>query len=321
MRRLRFIVAVLSVCTMALSASTVRGQDYPNKPVRMITSEAGGGADLMARLTAQALTASLGQQVVVENRGGVATIAAQAVAKSLPDGYTLLFYGSSLWVLPFLENTPYDPVKDFSPITWVVSLPNVLVVHPSLPVKSVKELIALAKARPGVLNYSSGTSGSATQLASELFRTMAGVNVVSIPFKGAASALNSLLAGEVEFRFATPNTVMPHVNSGRLRALAVSSAQPSALVPGLPTVAATGLPGYESVSINAMFAPATTPATIVNRLNQDTVRFLRRADTKGRLLSMGVEPVANTPEEFAAAMKIDMAKMSKLIKDASLRPN
>ena len=320
MLRLRFVVSV-SVCMIALGVSMAAGQDYPNKPVRIITSAAGGGADLMARLIAQALTGSLGQQVVVENRGGVASIAAQAVAKAPPDGYTLLYYGSSVWVLPFLEKTPYDPVKDFSPITWVVSLPNVLVVHPSLPVKSVKELIALAKARPGVLNYSSGTSGTGSQLASELFRTMAGVDIVAIPFRGAGPARNSLLAGEVEFTFATPNTVMPYVQSGRLRALAVTSAQPSALVPGLPTMAASGLPGYESVSINAMFAPAGTPAAIISRLNQEIARYLKRADTKERLLNMGVEPVANTPEEFAAAMKIDMAKMGKLIKGAGLRPN
>ena len=317
----RFIVSMFSVCMMVSSIGMVSGQDYPNKPVRMVTSAAGGGADLMARLIAQGLTVGLGQQVVVENRGGVATIAAQVVAKAPPDGYTLLFYGSSFWLLPFLENTPYDPVRDFSPITWAVSLPNVLVVHPSLPVKSVKELIALAKARPGVLNYSSGTTGSATQLASELFKVMADINVVAIPFKGAGPALYSLLAGEVEFRFATPSTVMSHVKLGRLRALAVTSAQPSALVPGLPTVAASGLPGYESVSINAMFAPAATPAAVINRLNQETVRFLKRADTREQLLAIGVDVVANSPEEFAAAMKADMAKMGKLIKDAALRAN
>ena len=317
----RFIVSMFSVCMMVSSIGMVSGQDYPNKPVRMVTSAAGGGADLMARLIAQGLTVGLGQQVVVENRGGVATIAAQVVAKAPPDGYTLLFYGSSFWLLPFLENTPYDPVRDFSPITWAVSLPNVLVVHPSLPVKSVKELIALAKARPGVLNYSSGTTGSATQLASELFKVMADINVVAIPFKGAGPALYSLLAGEVEFRFATPSTVMSHVKLGRLRALAVTSAQPSALVPGLPTVAASGLSGYESVSINAMFAPAATPAAVINRLNQETVRFLKRADTREQLLAIGVDVVANSPEEFAAAMKADMAKMGKLIKDAALRAN
>ena len=317
----RFMVSMFPVCMMVSSIGMVSGQDYPNKPVRMVTSAAGGGADLMARLIAQGLTVGLGQQVVVENRGGVATIAAQVVAKAPPDGYTLLFYGSSFWLLPFLENTPYDPVRDFSPITWAVSLPNVLVVHPSLPVKSVKELIALAKARPGVLNYSSGTTGSATQLASELFKVMADINVVAIPFKGAGPALYSLLAGEVEFRFATPSTVMSHVKLGRLRALAVTSAQPSALVPGLPTVAASGLPGYESVSINAMFAPAATPAAVINRLNQETVRFLKRADTREQLLAIGVDVVANSPEEFAAAMKADMAKMGKLIKDAALRAN
>lgn len=312
------LTARLSIALISLTGvHCACAQNFPNKPIRIITSEIGGGADFVARIVAQGLSEAMGQQFVIDNRGGVATIAAQLVAKAPADGYTLLFYGSSMWILPFLQSTPYDPVKDFAPITWVVSLPNIVVVHPSLPVKSIKELIALAKARPGELNYGSGTTGTPTHLAAELFKSMANVNIARIAYKGAGPALTAVLGGEVHLQFATPSISAPHIKSGRLRALAVTSAKPSALVPGLPTVAAT-VPGYESISINAMFAPAGTPAAIVNRLNQETVRFLKRPDTAERLLNAGVEVVANTPEEFAVAMKADMASIGKVIKDASI---
>ena len=313
------LTAGLSIALISLTGvHSACAQSFPNKPIRIITSEIGGGADFVARIVAQGLSEAMGQQFVIDNRGGVATIAAQLVAKAPADGYTLLFYGSSMWILPFLQSTPYDPVKDFAPITWVVSLPNIVVVHPSLPVKSIKELIALAKARPGELNYGSGTTGTPTHLAAELFKSMANVNIARIAYKGAGPALTAVLGGEVHLQFATPSISAPHIKSGRLRALAVTSAKPSALVPGLPTVAAT-VPGYESISINAMFAPAGTPAAIVNRLNQETVRFLKRPDTAERLLNAGVEVVANTPEEFAVAMKADMASIGKVIKDAGIR--
>ena len=313
------LTAGLSIALISLTGvHSACAQNFPNKPIRIITSEIGGGADFVARIVAQGLSEAMGQQFVIDNRGGVATIAAQLVAKAPADGYTLLFYGSSMWILPFLQSTPYDPVKDFAPITWVVSLPNIVVVHPSLPVKSIKELIALAKARPGELNYGSGTTGTPTHLAAELFKSMANVNIARIAYKGAGPALTAVLGGEVHLQFATPSISAPHIKSGRLRALAVTSAKPSALVPGLPTVAAT-VPGYESISINAMFAPAGTPAAIVNRLNQETVRFLKRPDTAERLLNAGVEVVANTPEEFAVAMKADMASIGKVIKDAGIR--
>jgi tripartite-type tricarboxylate transporter receptor subunit TctC len=267
---------------------------------------------------AQGLSDALDQKVVIDNRGGVASIAAQIVAKSPPDGYTLLFYGSSMWILPFLQSTPYDPVKDFAPITWVASLPNVVVVHPSLPVNSIRELIALARERPGELNYGSGTTGTPTHLAAELFKSLTNTKITRIAYKGAGPAMAAILGGEVQLQFATPSISAPHIKSGKLRPLAVTSATPSALVPGLPTVAAT-VPGYESQSINAMFAPAGTAVAIVSRLNQETVRFLKRPDTVERLLNAGVEVVGNTPEEFAAAMKADMARVAKVIKDAGIR--
>ncbi len=316
----RFVVWMFSVGMMILGADVLTGQDYPSKPVRIVASEAGGAGDFAARLIAQGLTYSLGQQVIIENRGGSGVIPAEVVAKSAPDGYTLLFFASSLWLLPFIQdNVPYDPVRDFSPITLAIRSPNLIVVHPSLPVKSVKELIALAKAKPGELNYASGLTGSSSHLAAELFSSMAGVNIVRIPYKGIGPALTALIGGQVQLSFANASAVTPHIKSGKLRALAVTSPQPSVLFPGLPTVAASGLPGYESASIFGMFAPAKTPATLINRLNQETVRVLNRADMKERFFNVGVETVGSSPEDFAATMKSEMTRMGKVIKHAGIR--
>jgi len=219
---------------IVLGAGVVYGQSYPNKPVRIVTSQPGSGNDLVSRVIAQGLTGGLGQQVIVDNRG---VIAAEIVAKSPPDGYTLVLYGPPLWLLPFMrDNVPWDPVRDFAPITLAVSTPNLVVVHPSLPVNSVRQLIALAKASPGELNYGS-TAGASPHLAAELFKAMARVDMVGVSYKGAGPALNGLLGGQVHLMFPNASTVMPHVKSGRLRALAVASAEPSALAPDLPTVA------------------------------------------------------------------------------------
>ena len=316
---LRFVFLMFSAGTM-LGAGAGFGQDYPNKPVRIVTAEGGGGADFMSRLIAQGLTVSLGQQVVVENRGGASgAIAAQAVAKAPADGYTLLFYSNGIWTLPLLRDVPYDPVKDFAPLTLVAISPNMIVVHPSLPVRSVKQLIALAKARPGELNYSMGGTGTTPHLAAELFKSMAGVDIVRINYKGAGPALNELIGGQVQLTFATTASGMPHVKSGRLKALAVTSAEPSALVPGLPTVAASGLPGYESVASYGMFSTARTPAALVSRLNEEIVRVLRRAEVKEKLFNTGVEVVGGSPEGFAAMMKMEMLKWGKVIRDAGIR--
>ena len=241
------------------------------------------------------------------------------MSKAPPDGYTLLIDAASFWIGPLLQETPYDPVKDFAPVTLTDSAPNVLVVNPSLPVKSVKELIALAKARPGELNYGSSSTGSTPHLAAELFNMMAGVKIVRVPFKGSGPAVISLLGGQVQLMFATAGSVAPHVKSGRLRALAVASLQPSALAPGLPTIAASGVPGYEAVAFEGMFAPAKTPVAIIDRLNQEIVRVLNRAEVKERFFNAGVETVGSTPEEFAAAIKSNVAKWGKLIKDAGIR--
>ena len=289
-------------------------QDYPNKTVRVITSGAGGGSDLVSRLVARALTTSLGQPVIVENRasGGVATLVAQAP----PDGYTLLGSPGSLWLAPFLEKVTYDPLRDFAPVSLINRTPTVLAVHPALPAKSVKELIALAKARPGVLNYSSGGNGTTSHLAGELFNYMAKVNIVRIVYKTQVSP--DLLSGEVQMVFGSAGAVMPQAKSGKLRALAVTSPQPSILVPGLTTVSAAGLPGFEIGTIFGFFAPGKTPEAVVRRLNQEIVRFVHTADTKEKFIGLGVEPVGSSPEELTATMKSEMSRLGKVIKNAGI---
>lgn len=313
----RFVAWIFPFGMMVFGASVVSGQNYPNKFIRILTTEAGGPADLASRLIAQGIAGSLGQQVIVENRG---IIAAELVAKAPPDGYILLHYTNPLWLAPFLrDNVPYDPVRDFVPITLVVSSPNILVVHPSLPATSVAGLIALAKAKPGELNYGSSSAGAANHLAAELFRAMAGIDIVRINYRGSVAAVNGLIGGQVHLMFPTTGAATPHVRSGRLRALAVTTAEPSVLAPGLPTVAASGLPGYESASLSGMLAPAKTPATVINRLNQEIVRVLAKAEARERLFNVGVEVVGSSPEEFAATIKTEMAKWARVIKDANIR--
>ena len=299
------------------STSTGSGQAYPNKPIRIVTSEAGGGTDFATRIVAHELANSLSQPAVVDNRPSGLT--GEIVAKASPDGYTLLAAADSFWIGPLLQKTTYDPVKDFAPITQLVSTPDILVVHPSVPVRSVKELIALAKAKPGGLNYASGAAGSANQLAAELFKHMAGVDIVRIPYKGSGPAINSLIAGEVQIMFPNAAAVMPHVKSGRLRALAIGSAQRSALLPALPTVAESGVPGYEATTPTGMFAPAKTPAAIIHRLNQEVVRLLNQADVKVKFLDTGSEVVGDSPEEFAAKIRSDIVTLGRVIKDAGIR--
>ena len=304
---------------LAAWSGVLAAQSYPQKPVRLLTAEVGGGSDFAARLVAQGLSAGLGQQVVVENRAGGVVIV-EAAAKAPADGYTLLCYGSTIWLLPFLrEHVAYDPVRDFAPVILLASAPNILVVHPSLPVQSVGDLVALAKAHPGKLNYATGPAGTTLHLSAELFKSMAKADIVHVPYKGVALALNDLIAGRVQLMFPTPGSVTQHVKTGRLRALAVTSATPSALLPGLPTMAATGLPGYESISVFAIFAPAKTLPLIIQRLNQETLAVLKTSETRERFLAAGVEPVGGPPEQLGALMKSEMHKWGKLIREAGLR--
>ncbi len=314
----RFFACALSIALPALAAREACAQAYPSKVIRLATAEVGAGGDFAARQIAQGLTGALGQQVIVENRGGFISI--ESVAKAPPDGYTLLLFGSSFWIVPLLRNdVAWDPVRDFAPITLVASAPNILAVHPSIPANSAKELIALAKSRPGALNYGSGAAGSVTQLAAELFKAMAGVNIVQINYRGTGPAINALIAGEVHLLFVNAGSVIGHVKSGRVKGLAVTSAQPSALAPGLPTVAASGLPGYESTAKWMIAAPADTPGSIIARLNKETVRLLAGAEMRERFFRAGVETAGSSPDELAAVLKAEMARLGKLIRNAGIR--
>ena len=306
-----------AVVWMVLGASAAGSQDYPVRPVRIVASGVGSGGDIAARLIAQGIAGPLGQQVIVDNRGGI--IAGLTVVKAPPDGYMLLLQSGTLWVGPLLQSTPFDVVKDFAPISLITSEPNVLVVHPSLPAKSVKELIALAKAKPGELNYGSGATGSSNHLAGELFKAMAGVNIARISYKGIGLAIIDLLGGQVHMSFGTVGAVAPHIQSGRLRGMAVTSEKPSALLPELPTAAATGLPGYESGSPYGLFAPAKTPEAIIARLNQEIVRFINQPDARKRFLAGGSDPVGSSPELLAATIRFEITKWGRLIKDAGIR--
>lgn len=271
----------------------------------------------MARVIAQAISAPLGQNIIIDNRpNGI--IQAQIVASAPPDGYTLLVVSNVLWIEPLMKEAPYDAVKDFLPITLTNRSTLILAAHPSLAITSVKELIAYAKARPGELNYASGAAGTASHLAAELFKSMAGVSFVRIPYKGSALATNDLLSGRVQLSFYSPTSVIPHIKSGRLRALAVTSPQQSALLPGLPTVAES-IPGYDASSTYGIFAPAKTPAAIINQLNQVTVRFLKTAEAKEKFLNVGSDAVGNSPRELADYIKMDLSRWSKVIKDGGIR--
>ena len=312
------MVWVIAVCVMVLGAGVASSQNFPNKPIRIVTSEAGGGNDVQARLIAQGLTGALGEQVIVENRpSGI--IPGDIVSKAQPNGYTLLLYNNALWTGPLIQTTPYDAVKDFSPIVAVAKAANVLVVNPALPIHSVAELIALAKAKPGELNYGSSGTGASNHLAAELFRVMAGVNIVRINYKGAGPALTALLAGEIQLMFPTAGAVAPHIKTGRVRVLAVTSAEPTALAPGVPTVAASGLPGYESISIYGIFAPARTPRVLIDKLNQEIVRLLNRADIKEKFFNAGMETMGGSPEQLAATVKSEIARVGRVIKQAGIR--
>jgi tripartite-type tricarboxylate transporter receptor subunit TctC len=318
MTKSRWAAGMAVAGLLALMPGAAAGQAYPTRAIRIVTAPAGAGNDFVARVIAQGLTGGLGQQLVVDNRP--AGIVGELVAKAPPDGYTLLALGSVLWLTPLLQdNVGYDPVKDFAPVSLTARSVNLLVVHPSVPAGSVKELIALGRARPGQLNYATGGTGSSNHLGAELFNAMARIKMVRIAYKGSGPAINDMISGQVHVMFPTTAAAMPHVKSGRLKALAVTSLQPSALAPGLPAVAESGLPGYESVVIYGLFAPAKTPAPVINRLHAELVQFRQSGGAADKLLPAGVEVVAGPPAELAAAIKSEMTRIAKLIKDTNLR--
>jgi tripartite-type tricarboxylate transporter receptor subunit TctC len=314
----RSVALSLSVAVLLTAGNTVRSQEYPNRLIRIVTGGAGGGNDVAARLVAQGLTASLGQQVIVENRpSGV--IPGETVAKAPADGYMFLLAGSGFWIGHLLQSVPYDPVRDFSPVTLATSAPAVLVVHPFLRVKSVKDLIALAKARPGELNYSRDSVGSSPHLAAELFKSMAHVKIVGISYRSAPMQLADLLAGQTHMMFGSLGSIGAQVKVGRLRALAVTTAKPSALLPGVPAIAASGVPGYEWMQALAIFASARTPEPIIQRMNQEIVRVLNRPEMKDRFLNAGLEPVGTSSEQLRTMIQSEMAKIGKVIKEAAIK--
>ena len=319
MAKLRFVLFVVSACVMAVCAGAASAQAYPSKTIRIVTAGVGGGNDFVSRLVAQAIAGPLGQSVVVDNRPGVSTIPGQVVSQSPPDGYTILVYGPGTWLSQFLrKDVPYDVERDFAPVSILDRGPLLVVVHPSVPVKSTKELIALAKAMPGQLNYSTGGTGSTSHLAPEQFKFLTGVNMVRIPYKSGSQEIIDLVAGEVQLTFSTGRAA-PYAQSGRLRALAHTSDQPSTLYPGIPRVADV-VPGYRAVSFTAMFVPAKTPEAIIRRLNQEVVRFLRTPEAKERLTNEGTEPVGSTPEELTTAVRAEVGRWGKVIKAAGIQP-
>jgi tripartite-type tricarboxylate transporter receptor subunit TctC len=287
--------------------------------MRIVTGAPGSTAELVARMVAQGISGPLGQPVIVDPRStGGATVFGEIVARAQPDGHTLLIIGSTLWVGPLFRKAPFDPIRDFSPISIVADSPNILAVHPSLPVASVKDLIDLAKARPAALNFSSSGVGSSPHLAGELFKSMTGVRMAHVPYKGAGASVIGLLGGEVQLCFASAASVTAQLSLGKLRAIAVTGAKPFSLFPDLPTIGAT-VPGYEAGGATGFFAPARTPAAIIARLNRELAGFLSRADVKARFLNAGTEVVASTPEQLAYTVKSDTAKWSKVIKEAGIK--
>ena len=319
MLQARFVAGMACAAFVASGTGLAYGQDFADRPIRIVTAAPGGGADVVARIFAQGLTTDLGRQVIVDNRGGFVTIPAGIVTKANPDGHTVLLYPGTLWIAPLLQKVDYDPIKDFSPVSIATTSPAVVVVSGSLAAKSVRELIALAKDQPGKLNYGSGASGSSTHLAAEMFKSMTGANIVHVPFKGAGPAMIALIAGQVQVMFASGGAAAPHVKSGRIRALAVTTPQPSALFPGLPTVSAAGVPGYEFSQVLGVFAPAGTPGKIIGLLSEALARTARQANVKERLFAGGAEAVGSSPAQLSSAVKSEIERMGKVIKDANLR--
>jgi len=312
---------LFSLCAFTFSAACA--QPYPTKPVRLVvTYTAGGPADIAARALAQKLAEMWGQQVVVDNRAGAGgIIGTELVAKAAPDGYTLLHgTAAGLIINPLLvKKLPYDTFRDFSPVSMVVIVPQLLVTHPALPATTLKELIALAKTRPGALNYASVGIGSPNHLGMELLKSMAGIDMVHVPYKGATPAMADLIAGQVQLAFNGMASVLPQIASGKLKSIAIGSARRSRAAPDVPTVAEAGLTGFEYVAWNGNFAPAGTPAALVGRLSTDIRKALAAPDVVQRLASLGSEPGGSTPTQFAAYVKEDYARWARVVQAVGLK--
>jgi tripartite-type tricarboxylate transporter receptor subunit TctC len=292
-------------------------QNYPAKPIRFIV---GPGPDALARVIGQQITQAWGQPVIIDQRGGGGgTISAEAVAKAPPDGYTLLLATGTHTINPSMYKISYDMVRDFAPVTLLASTPFILAVHPSVPANSVGELIVLAKTNPGKLNYGSGGSGTPPHLATELFKTLAGVNIVHVPYKTVAAAITDLIAGQLQVMFTVGPAGLPQIRAGRIRGLAVSTAKRSAFAPELPTVAEAGLAGFDVFGWNGLLAPAGTPKPVIAKLHGEITRALRLPEVRDRIAGFGFEPVGNSPEEFGEFVKADIAQWAKVAKDSGAR--
>ncbi len=317
-------VVFLSALALSQWSAPAQAQSYPSKPIRMVVGfPPGGGTDVVARIITPRLSENLGQPVVIENRpGATGTVAAGMVAKSPADGYTLMMGHVSVnAIAPSLfPNLQYDVIRDFAPITLAASVPHFVVVHPSLPVNSIQEFIAYAKARPGQLSFPSAGNGSTPHLAGEIFKSMAGVNLVHVPYKGSGQSMADLLAGQHQVAFDTAPASAAYVRSGRMRVLGISSAKRFAEYPDVPTVAEAGVPGYEVITWYGVFAPGGTPGAIVNRLHAEITKAMQAPDTRARLAEAGADgTVTRSPEEFAAIVRADTARYAKIIKDAGLK--
>lgn len=299
-------------------AGACAAQDYPAKPIRIIV---GPGPDVLARIVGQKLTDAWGQQVLVDQRPGAGgIIAAESVAKSAPDGYTLLLSTGTYTTIPSLyAKVPYDFVKDLQPVTLLATLPFLLVAHPSLPAKNVQELLQLARARPGQLDYASSGNGTTAHLAGEMLKSMAKINIVHVPYKGTVPGVIDLVAGQVHVMFAIIQSSLPYVQAGKLRALGVSGAKRSSSAPGVPTIAESGVPGYEFISWNGIHAPAAASKAVTGKLNAELTRIIAVPDVKERMFGLGMEVASGTPEEFGALVRSDIAKWAKVIREAGIK--
>ena len=316
----------LALATLATAAAAAllplaaNAQAYPSKPITIIVPfSAGGTTDILARVVGQALTAELGQSVIIDNRAGAGgNIGGQLAARSQADGYTLFMgtVGTHAINESLYKKMPFDPIKDFAPLSRVANVPNLLVAHPSQPFKTVPEMIAYAKANPGKINFGSSGSGSSIHLSGELFKSMAKVDMVHIPYKGSAPAVNDLLGNQIAIMFDNMPSAIQHVRAGKLHAIAVTTAKRSPELPNVPTIAEAGVPGYEATSWFGLFAPAATPAPIVAKLNKAIVKVLGQADVKQKIADQGGEIVAETPAQFAAFIKAETVKWGKVVKDS-----
>jgi tripartite-type tricarboxylate transporter receptor subunit TctC len=316
------VTCVTAALITAITLPTVAA--YPEKPVRLVAPFVPGGpTDIVARVVAQRLGEALGQTVIVDNRGGAAgAIGCEIVARSVPDGYTIMIGSSgNLAVAPALfAKLPYDPVKDFQPITQTTAGPQILVVNANVPAKTFAEFLALARAKPGSLNYGSGGAGTTTQLGPELLKSMAKIDIVHVPYKGTGQALADVIGGQVHMMMSSLLPAMPHVKSGRLRGLAVTGLKRTPALPEMPTVAESGVPGFETTSWHGMVVPAKMPKPLVTRLHTEMVKLLNLPDVKTLFLAQGMETVGNTPDEFAAYIKGETTKWTRVIREIGLKP-